>query len=169
MIIKPGTRPKSSKLPTLFYDVRDELDELFDGSAIINGFSFTVILRHLDKTQRASGFDPLKGEALKDQSLSNLTPWATQDRFVRVIKKKILGRFLDDQAGLVKENIGIFYFKWNELVTSGDTIIEVPVDDKGNPTSPVRHLKKFTIQDVERVHGNHGRVEYLNCYAERIE
>jgi hypothetical protein len=164
--------PLRTKLPgnSLFADLRGELDNLFDGDNGVNGFSFTVILRHIDKKQKAAGFDPLKGESLLDQSLSaNNIVFATTDRFVRTIKKKILGRFLDDQAGLVKDNIGIFYFKHTELIVDQDIIIEIPVDDKGNPTSPVKHLKKFQVQDVERVHGNAGRIEYLNVYAERME
>lgn len=169
MLVKPGIRPRSSG-KTPFVDVREEVNNIFDGEFGINGFSFTIILRHIDKSQKNQGFDPLKGEALLDQSLSaNNLIWPTKDRFVRVVKKKILGRFITDMAGLVKEDIGIFYMKYDEAVLPQDIIIEIPVDDEGNPASPVKHLKKFQIQDVERVHGNDGRVEYLNIYSERME
>jgi hypothetical protein len=143
-------------------DLRSDINELFDGDGIINGFSFTIILRSVDKTQHSPSYDPLKEEAKENI-------WLTYDRFVKTVKRKYVGKEDQTEVGKLTTDSTLFFFKHDMTIGEQDQIIEIVTDDLGNPVSPIKYIKKYSIKDVEVVRGNHGRVEFIQVYASEAE
>jgi hypothetical protein len=153
----------------LFIDLRSELDELFHGSVDIPGFSFEVILRHVDRTQRCPCWDHLKQEANGQCARCKGKGWLVFDKVVKSVKRKYVGKEEEDKAGVYEIDSTLFFFEHDVDISEEDSIIEVRTDDSGKILSPVSYLKIHDVKDVEPLRGNNGRVEFFQVFAKKAE
>jgi hypothetical protein len=153
----------------LFIDLRQEVHDLFYGSDLAPGFSFDVIIRRVDKTQRCSCWDYLKQEADRTCGECSGSGWLTYDIIRKSLKKKYIGKEETQEYGQIEFDSTLFFFEHNVALSEEDSIIEVETDDCGVIASPVRILKRHSIKDVEPLKGNNGRVEFYKIYCNKGE
>jgi hypothetical protein len=159
-------QPESKKI---FIDGRAEIASLFYGDAITPGFSFQVIVRHVDKTQRCACWDYLKKEADRDCKNCSGSGWLVYDKVYRTVKRKYIGKEEADPAGLYEVDSTLFFFEHDVNLTEEDRIIEVVTDECGDVVSPVKYIKRHSIKDVEVLRGNNGRPEFIKIFASKAE
>lgn len=92
------------------------------------------------------------------------------DSYKVVIKSEVGNALLEQLRGpgLITGPLVIFYTRYSEPITKQDKIVELILDDEGNPVKPYFRRELYRIGNAIDLRGDHGRLEYwkLDCYAE---
>lgn len=67
--------------------------------------------------------------------------------------------------GLVSAYDKVFYFRYTEVITYDDKIIELKLDSDGNPIVPYKRKLIFRPETIMEMRSDNGRLEYLAIYV----
>ena len=69
------------------------------------------------------------------------------------------------QPGLINIPIIVFYIRYDSLVTRLDQIVQLELDNSGQPIQPMRRIAIFTIGTVWDYRSDLGKLEYWKVFA----
>lgn len=157
-------------------DLRKEFDDLIRGIDGCEGIGQLMVLRRMDRTQRAPGYDPVRGGSTADD-------W-DQEEMYRWTETYVLGHFTQTygraiatgstvnrlhKSGYFDEDKALVYLMSDAGPKTGDAIYRVETNSEGNAYYPVRRLEKWRIVNVEDRRQEHRKVAFYICVCERVE
>ena len=89
----------------------------------------------------------------------------------KVLLKGELGNALKEviiSPGLSNEPVAVFYIRSSVTIGEKDKVVELELDEEGDPIRPYRRRKIYRIGEAIDLRSDNGRREYwqLTCYAE---
>ncbi len=92
------------------------------------------------------------------------------DVFKVRIKSEVGNALLEQLQGpgLITTPLVIFYTRYLELITKEDKVIELILNEEGEPVKPYFRRDLYRIGSAVDLRGDHGRLEYwkLDCFTE---
>ena len=68
-------------------------------------------------------------------------------------------------AGEIRTDYKVFYFKFDSLISYKDKIIELRLDNEGNPSLPYKRETIYKPETIEEFRSDNGRLEYIAVFA----
>lgn len=189
----PGAGSYPKKIPPYPYaisstvgeiDLRLEMKALLEGSDNSPRRGHWVILRRMDKRQRCTCWkekNKTGGDTTRDQGKYNepklRCPICHGEGWVYVDELHLSRRRLvSPEIGLAAQeqlsDIGWFninyicyYFMYYVNPSKGDKIIEIDLDDQGDPIRPFVQKEMYRVAVSEPFREEHGRIEFWRCSA----
>lgn len=172
------TRPHSE------IDLRAEMKLMLEGNNYYPRRGHWVILRRMDKRQRCFCWNR-KGIGDEKYSLDKgkyneaelRCPICHGEGYVyeeelhlsrRVLVSPEIGLAsseVESQLGWMNINYIVFYFQYQVAPEKGDKIIEISLDDSGDPIRPIVHKEMYRIAVAEPFRDQLGRIEYWRAAA----
>lgn len=157
-------------------DLRTEFDRLIQGYRGCEGIGQLMILRKLDKTKRAHGYDEIYGGSTND-------PWDQREEY-QWSEKYVLGHFTQtygraltaaSQADLL-HTIGRFdndkamaYLQSDSDPKVGDKLFRLRTLEDGSTYYPVDRIETWRITHVEDRRQEKRKIAFFIVLLERIE
>lgn len=151
-------------------DLRQEMHELLYGSAGEIAKGKVGLLRKMRTDS--------DGEPIRCPCRNKITDEPDRDSFCRFCHGH--GYFWDETEivyyknddsfrkveGKVQEYEGdMFFFEYDEVISPHDFIIEIVLDNDGQPVQPVQRLKVYDIMSADQFRADYGRVEFWQIRA----
>jgi hypothetical protein len=165
-------------------DLREEMRIILEGNDTWPRRGHWVILRRMDKRQRCTCWKqgPKEGEpSTNDQGKYNepslRCPSCGGEGWIYVDELHLTRRRLvSPEIGLAAQeqlsdigwfnvNYICFYFMYYVNPVKGDKVIEVELDDLGEPKKPFVHKEIYRVAVAEPYREEIGRIEYWRCSA----
>jgi len=157
-------------------DLRTEFNDLIRGVGGCEGIGQLMILRNLDKNNRAPGYDQLRGSSTSDSwDQGEIYQWS--EKYVLGHFTKTFGRAIATgssthrllEQGYFDHDKALIYLMHDSNPKAGDAIFRLDTNSEGNAYYPVRRLEKWRIVNVEDRRQERRKVAFYICVCERIE
>jgi hypothetical protein len=166
-------------------DLRQEMNNLLEGTEFCPRRGHWVILRRADKRQKcscwnkvASGDNRYRDDKRKYDEAEENCPYCSGDGWIYSDELYLARRRLvAPDIGLTREEemapVGImnvqsimYYFQYYVNPKKEDRIIEIQLDDDQQPVRPIVHTEVFKVNVAESLRDINGRIEYWRCAVE---
>lgn len=159
-------------------DLRVELDNMFDGTALEIPKARPVLLRRMRKDSEgvlveAPSVDPLT----KEPDLDVYDPYSLGENYLwdeeLVDCRKMFhgsdtsfsNKFIYTGGGQINVQNVVFFLRYDVEPELQDRIIEVALDLEGDVEEPVRRVKAYRPQTIIDYRSDRGRLEYWAVYC----
>lgn len=176
--------PFSSSRLSSEIDLREEMKLLLEGDGRYPRRGHWVVLRRMDRRQRCrcwkekgAGTDQYTLDKGKYNEPKLRCPICNGEEYVyddelHLSRKRLVAPEIGlantetmSDIGWMNINYIVFYFQHYVNPEKGDKIIEVNLDDSGNPIRPITHKEVYRIAVAEPFRDQLGRVEYWRAAA----
>jgi len=151
-------------------DLRNEMNELLYGSAGEIPKGKTGILRKMRKDD--------DGNLIRCPCRNEITDEPDRDYFCRFChghgyfwdEAKIVYYKNDDSFRKREDKVqeyesDLFYFEYSEDISPSDFVIEIELDNSGQPVQPIQRMKVYDIISADTFRSDNGRVEFWQIRA----
>lgn len=162
--------------PSCEPDLRREFDELIQGHLGCEGIGQLMVLRQLDHSKPAHGYDKYYGGSTDD-------PWDEQEIF-QWTEKYVLGHFTQTfgralsshtqlhqlrESGYWDKDKALIYLMSDSGPKTGDSIFRLNTNKDGNAYYPIERIEKWKVVNVEDRRQEKRKVAFYICVCERVE
>lgn len=161
-------------------DLRQEMENLLSGSSQEIAKAYQVLVRRMRVDSQGRKLPCTcnsHGEGSTDPSCSLCLGegYYWDESFKDSFKVEVgsesakARRILFEAGGSAKGNLTRFFFRYNTSLITSDRIIELKMDEDGNPVNPGTRGTHWQIQEIEYRRSDQGRVEFAVAYCSKID
>jgi len=77
----------------------------------------------------------------------------------------LVRRYLHMPAGQVRIDYKLFFFRYDTPLKYGDKVVEMALDEEGDPTIPYLREAVYKPQTIAKMRSDRGRIEYYAVYC----
>lgn len=157
-------------------DLRAEFDDLVFGSDGCIRHGQLLAVRHMRRTADGKRIacackDKFSGECEPSCSYCYGESWLWDEQWY-MGRVQYLGsdgglgnRYRFSPGGEVRADTKIFYLRYDVPLKYGDKIIEMLLDEEGDPVVPYVREAIYKPQTIDRLRSDHGRIEFIAAYC----
>lgn len=157
-------------------DLRAEFDALMFGSGQDHRHGHPVAIRHLRRTTEGAPIaceckDLFSGEADPDCSYCSGEGWLWDEQWY-ICRSQYLGsegglanRYRHPEPGQIRADYKVFFFRYDVPLRYGDKIVEMLLDDDGNPVVPYVREAIYKPQTINKLRSDNGRAEFITVHC----
>jgi len=170
----------SSSIPQGEIDLREEFDTLLYGGDGEIRHGFYVLVRHMRRDangmmEDCSCRDPKTRDGdldcsycFGDGTLSDEKWHLTRSDYLGASGGGAnRGRFIP--PGTIRVDYRVFYFRYDAGLRYGDKIVEVQLDEEGEPVVPYVRIVVYQPRTIDELRADNGRIEYFAVYCREDE
>lgn len=156
-------------------DLRKEFDTIVYGDASNTRQGWPHLLRVIRRNSDGSGikctcFNELSAVASPSCAYC-LGEGYLWDEEWKLARSEYLGagglasRYRIAPPGEIRADTKVFFFRYDTVISYGDKIIEIKLDEEGNYINPIIRTAIYRPETIRELRGDNGRIEFISVFC----